>query len=266
MPLARTAAGRAGLAALRDAPDRAVVALDYDGTLSPVVARPQDAVPAAGAVDALRALAARVRRVALVTGRPADVVVALGGLSGVPGLVVLGQYGLQRWEAGTFTSPEPLPGIAELRTALPALVGPEGADVEDKGLALVVHTRRAPDPPGAWERLIPPLTALAAQVGLEAHPGRLVVELRPPGFDKRGALRSLCTPAPSAVVFAGDDVGDLPAFDAVEELRRDGVPGLLVASASAEGPAELRERADVVVDGPAGVVALLGRLLDPTRS
>lgn len=261
-----TDAGRAGLTALRADPSRALVALDYDGTLAPVVDRPEDAAPAAGAVAALVALAARVGRVALVTGRPAADVVALGGLAGVRGLVVLGQYGAQRWEDGRLVSPAELPGVGRARAALPALVGPEGAHVEDKGLSLAVHTRRAPDPAGALARLGPRLRALAAQVGLEAHPGRLVVELRPPGHDKAAALLELCDPRPSAVLFAGDDVGDLAAFDAVDRLRAEGVPGLLVCSGSDEGPPELRERADVVVDGPAGVVQLLGALLDGRRS
>lgn len=256
-----TAAGRDGLAALRAAPDRALVALDYDGTLAPVVDRPEDAVPAPGAVEALTAVAARVARVALVTGRPAADVVELGGLHGVPGLVVLGQYGAQRWEGGRLSTPEELPGVARLRALLPGLVGAEGAHVEDKGLALVVHTRRAPDPAGALARLAPPLDALARAHGLEAHPGRLVVELRPPGHDKAAALLGLCEPRPSAVLFAGDDVGDLTAYDAVDQLRADGVPGLLVCSASEEGPAALRERADLVVDGPAGVVEVLRSLV-----
>jgi trehalose 6-phosphate phosphatase len=63
------------------------------------------------------------------------------------------------------------------------------------------------------------------------------------------------------VLFAGDDLGDLPAYDAVDALRRGGVPGVLVCSASDEGPVALRERADLVVDGPPGVVALLTTLL-----
>ena len=251
-----------GLAALRADPGSAVVALDYDGTLAPVVQRPSDAVAAPGAVEALRALAPRLRTLALVTGRPADVVVELGGLADLPGLVVLGQYGAQRWAGGEVTSPDPLPGVAVLRGQLPELLAAEGAELEDKGLALVVHTRPSPDPVGALERLTGPVTALAEAQGLEVHPGKLVLELRPPGFDKRGALLSLCEPRPSAVLFAGDDVGDLPAFDAVDELRAAGVPGVLVCSASDEGPPQLRERADLVVDGPAGVVALLARLLD----
>ena len=251
-----------GLAALRAEPGSAVVALDYDGTLAPVVERPSEAVAATGAVEALRALAPRVRTLALVTGRPADVVVELGGLADVPGLVVLGQYGAQRWADGEVTSPEALPGVEALRRALPDLLAAEGAVLEDKGLSLVVHTRPSADPAGALERLSGPVAELAGAHGLEVHPGRLVLELRPPGYDKRGALLSLCDPQPSAVLFAGDDLGDLPAFDAVDELRAQGVPGVLVCSASDEGPPELRERADVVVDGPAGVVELLGHLLD----
>jgi trehalose 6-phosphate phosphatase len=256
-----TAQGRAGLAALRAEPAAALVALDYDGTLAPVVARPAEAVPAAGAVAVLARLAPLVGRLALVTGRPADVVAELGGLAAVPGLQVLGQYGAQRWSGGALDSPAALPGVATARTALPGLVRGEGAEVEDKGLALVVHTRNAPDPAGALERLRDPVGALAAASGLELHPGRFVLELRPPGFDKGGALRSLCSPAPSAVLFAGDDHGDLSAFDAVDELRGRGVPGLLVCSASDEGPVELRRRADLVVDGPSGVVAVLNELL-----
>ena len=252
----------AGLAALRADPGGSVVALDYDGTLAPVVARPSDAVPADGAADALTALAPRLRTLALVTGRPADVVVELGGLATVPGLVVLGQYGAQRWCDGTLESTPPLPGVERVRARLPGLLEAEGAVLEDKGLSLVVHTRPCPDPSGALGRLTAPVRELAADEGLELHPGRLVLELRPPGFDKRGALLSLCDPVPSAVLFAGDDVGDLSAFDAVDGLRAAGVPGVLVCSDSEEGPPELRARADLVVDGPGGVVALLQRLLD----
>lgn len=239
----------------------AVVALDYDGTLAPIVDRPGNAVPVTGAVEVLRELAPRVRTLALVTGRPADVVVELAGLDGVPDLVVLGQYGAQRWSGGEVTTPDPLPGVQRLRDELPALLAGSGGDLEDKGISLVVHTRRAPDPAGTLARLEGPVRERAADSGLEVHAGRLVLELRPPGYDKRSALLSLCDPLPAALLFAGDDLGDLPAFDAVEELRALGVPGVTVCSGSAEGPAVLRDRADLVVDGPAGVVRLLRSLL-----
>lgn len=266
-----TPAGARGLAALRADPARAVVALDYDGTLAPIVPVPSQAVPAPGAVDVLAVLGPQVGTLALVTGRPAQVAVELGGLHDVPGLLVLGQYGAQRWVGGVLTGAAALPGVARARAGLPVLLarlahqdpGLTGAWVEDKDLALVVHTRACADPAGALAGLTAAVTRLAQECGLEVHPGRFVLELRPPGFDKGGALLGLCDPAPSAVLFAGDDLGDLPAFDAVEQLRAAGVPGLLVCSGSDEGPAALRDRADVVVDGPSGVVALLTGLLLP---
>ena len=263
----RTAAGRAGLDAVRAAPGRALVAVDYDGTLAPIVADPARAWPADGAVDTLRRLAGVVGTLAVVTGRPAGQVVELGGLAVVPGLVVAGQYGAERWQEGRLEVPEPPPGIAVARAALPDLLAEAAADprvrgvwVEDKGLALVVHTRRAGDPAAALATLDRPVRRLAEQCGLEPHPGRYVLELRPPGFDKGGALRRLVDAAhPAAVLFAGDDLGDLPAFAVVEELRAGGLPGVTVAAASAE-VAEVAEVADLAVAGPAGVVALLASL------
>lgn len=259
MPAPRTAEGRAGLEALRADPRQALIALDYDGTLSPIVARPQDAAPAEGALEVMTSLAQRVGRLALLTGRPAQVVVDLAGLSGVQGLVVLGQYGVERWEGGRLTAAPAAAGIAAARAALPALVEWVGAEIEDKGLSLVVHTRNAPV--GAQERLAEPVGELARRVGLEVHNGRRVLELRPPGFDKHGALMAVADPRPGAVLFAGDDIGDARAFDAVDELRAAGVPGLTVFSDSDEGPSSLRARADVVVDGPVGVVEFLRDLL-----
>ncbi|MDT7546698.1 MAG: trehalose 6-phosphate phosphatase [Actinomycetota bacterium] len=259
MPEPRTPQGRAGLAALRADLPGSLIALDYDGTLAPIVARPQDAVPAPGAVEVLTQLASRVGRLALVTGRPALVAVELGGLASVPGLTVLGQYGVERWSAGVLSAPEPFVGIAAARAELPALVEWVGAEIEDKGQSLVVHTRNAPA--GAQERLAEPVGELARRTGLEMHHGRRVLELRPPGFDKHGALMAVATPRPAAVLFAGDDVGDARGFDAVNELRSEGVPGLTVLSDSDEAPPALRDRADLVVDGPAGVVDLLRTLL-----
>ncbi len=263
----RTPAGAAGLAALLADPARAVVALDYDGTLAPIVDRPEDAVPAPGALDALARLARVVGCVALITGRPAAQVVSLAGLDEAPGLrslQVLGQYGLQRWDArtGKVESPEPLPGVQTARARLRDLLdgAPHGVAVEDKHTALVVHFRRAADPEAAAAQLGPDLEELAEQAGLEPHPGRHVLELRPPGFDKGGTLRELVRAREArSVLFAGDDVGDLPAFDAVEHARAGGTPGLLVCSSSPEVTG-LAERADLVVDGPTGVVELLGRL------
>ena len=260
----RTAAGRAGLAALLGDPGHALLGLDFDGTLSPIVPDPRDARAHPGAAAALRALAGRLGTVAIITGRPAAKAVEYGGLAGVPGLVVLGHYGFERWSGGEVTALPTPPGVAAARERLPgtlAAVGaPPGTWTEDKGHAVAVHTRRTGDPEGTLRLLRPALEELATAEGLLAQPGRMVIELRPTGMDKGAALKTLFTERLArSVAFCGDDVGDLPAFGAIAELRGQGVPGLAVCSGSAE-VTELAAASDLVLDGPAGVVAWLAWL------
>ncbi|PRY00687.1 trehalose-phosphatase [Allonocardiopsis opalescens] len=261
LPDPTTEQGRAGLAALCADPAGAVVALDFDGTLAPIVPDPAQARAHPGAAPALRRLLRRIDSVAIITGRPAGLAVEYGGLAGLDRLVVLGGYGRQRWEAGRLSEPEPPAGVAEARAALPAVLSeagaPEGTWIEDKGQAVAVHTRRAAEPERAFALLRGPLVALAERTGLAVEPGRLVIELRPPGIDKGTALRRyLAERGARSVLFGGDDLGDVPAFTELARLREQGLPGLAVCSGSAE-VTELTRLADVVVDGPAGVVALL---------
>lgn len=269
LPVPATQAGRDGLAAILARPERAVIALDFDGTLAPIVADPDQARAHPDAVPALAALAPKVASVAVVTGRPAGVAVRNGGFAGVPGLehlVVLGHYGAERWDAatGTVTAPAPHPGVAAVRAELPGVLDRVGAWqgtwIEEKGRSLAVHTRRAEDPQAAFDLLREPLADLAGRHGLIVEPGRMVLELRPPGMDKGVALTDYVRDrGATSVLYAGDDLGDLPAFTAVDKLRSDGVPGVLVCSGSTE-VTELSERADLVVPGPAGVVHLLSDL------
>jgi trehalose 6-phosphate phosphatase len=259
-----TTEGQAGLAALLADPVRALIGLDFDGTLAPIVPEPADARALPAAVSGLRRLSGLVGTLAVITGRPALDAVRFAGLEDVPGVVVLGHYGRQRWAAGRLTSPPPPAGLAEARTRLPAVLAeagaPDGTRIEDKGDALAVHTRRAASPQAALEQLGPPLRQLAASTGLAVEPGRLVLELRPPGADKGAALRELAAERhPSATMYCGDDLGDRPAFEAVRQLRAEGLPGLVVCSGSAE-VTELAANADLVVDGPAGVAGLLTAL------
>ncbi|MFJ8004434.1 trehalose-phosphatase [Streptomyces fagopyri] len=269
VPTPATTAGADGLQAILARPARTVIALDFDGTLAPIVPDPEQARAHPAAVPALAALAPKVASVAVVTGRPAGVAVRHGGFAGVPGLdhlVVLGHYGAERWDArtGTVSAPAPHPGVASVRAELPGFLDRigvwQGTWIEEKGRALAVHTRRATDPQAAFESLREPLADLATRHGLIVEPGRMVLELRPPGMDKGVALLEYVREVGAeAVLYAGDDLGDLPAFAAVDKLRSDGVPGLLVCSGSPE-VTELAERADLVVDGPAGVVHLLRSL------
>jgi trehalose 6-phosphate phosphatase len=263
---AGTAEGQAGLDAVLADPARALIASDFDGTLSPIVADPAAATAQPGAAEALARLAASAGTVAIVTGRPAAEAVALGGFEGVPGLIVLGHYGAERWHGGELAAAPVPEGVAAARRALPGLLAAAGAAdgtrVEDKGNALAVHTRQAADPEAALDRLREPLAALAAGTGLALEPGRFVLELRPPGSDKGAALRTLVSERGArAVLFCGDDLGDLAAFAALRDLRADGIPGCAVASASAESP-RVAAAADLVVDGPPGVVRLLAALAD----
>jgi trehalose 6-phosphate phosphatase len=261
LPAPRTGAGRVGLDALLQAPENALIAMDYDGTLAPIVPDPAAARAHPEAAEALSRLAPLVGTLAVLTGRPATLAVQLGGLDDVPGLIVLGQYGRQRWEGGILSSPPTPPGVRDAWSELPEVLAAAGAAdgtfLEDKGDAVAVHTRRTAEPGPALDRLRQPLAALAERTGLVTEPGRMVIELRPAGSDKGQALKNLVSERKaSPITYMGDDLGDRPAFLAVDELRGTGIPGLTVCSGSSEVTA-LAELADLVVDGPAGVVALL---------
>ena len=263
LPRPRTLAGAVGLQVLLAEPSQAVVAVDFDGTLAPIVDRPEDARPAAGAVDALAALCPRVARCAVVTGRAAEEAVRLGGLDAVPGLEVLGHYGLQRWVDGRLESPAPAAEIEQARQALTDVLAsaPDGVHLEDKEHSLVVHTRPAADPAAALEAVRSDVEAVASKLGLETVPGRFVVEVRPPGTDKGLAVRRLVDEADAHIaVYVGDDLGDLAAFAAIEAMREDGGAGLTVASLGSDAPPQLAARADLVLDGPDAVVAFLRAL------
>ncbi|MDQ2751347.1 MAG: trehalose-phosphatase [Actinomycetota bacterium] len=243
---------------------RALIALDFDGTLAPIVPDPADSRPEPGVIQTLVALARAGAQLAVITGRDAGTAAELGGFDAVPGLVIEGLYGAESWQSGQLTAPAEPAEIGRLRTALPGLlaahVDDPGLWTEDKRLSLVVHTRRTTDPGAALSRLREPVGRLAAELGLEVHDGRDVLEIRLPGYDKGAVLRRLVARfEPATVLFAGDDVGDLPAFAAVWDLRADGLPAWGVAASSAEVTA-LDEVADVHVDGPAGVLALLAAI------
>ena len=265
--------GEREYAALVRAADDLVVGLDFDGTLAPIVENPEDAHIHPEAGEVLSKLAAQVRAVAVVTGRPARQALALGGLEevgraiGESGreLFVLGQYGNERWTSTDrrVISPKPPRGLATFTSELPRLLRRADAGeawIEEKGLAVAVHTRRLDDADAAYERLMPVLSEAAKSFDLDVEPGRSVIEIRAHGMHKGAAVHKLVDElGAKAVVFGGDDLGDIEAFKAVEELRGRGFPGLLVCSASSEQNT-LADMADVVVDGPAGVLELLREL------
>jgi trehalose 6-phosphate phosphatase len=210
----------------------------------------------------------------VITGRPVRTVVRLGRFREVAGLrsmIVLGQYGVERWNAADdeYLFPPAPPQINAVAEELPKILDSldlADAKIEDKGRAIAVHTRSLPDPKGALAKLADPLDDLAARQGLVSTPGKYVWEIRAPGMDKGAALRAIIKEtAARQVIFAGDDLGDLPAFRAVRELATAGVMGLLICSASTEEDA-LTGLSDVIVDGPAGLAEWLTELADRLQS
>jgi len=264
-------------AVVRAAPET-IVGLDFDGTLSPIVEDPTKAHIHPDARDVLVGLAEQVAAVAVITGRPARQALDLGGLEVVGNAVgdagkelyLFGQYGNERWSSTNrrVVSPRPPSGLASFERELTRVLRRlDAADayVEDKGLAVAVHTRRLPDADAAFDRLLPALQELATHHDLVVEPGRSVIEVRSPGMHKGLVVDRLVEElGAGGFVFAGDDLGDLEAFEAVAGLAKNDVPTLLVCSASDEQSA-LRSLADVVVDGPEGVLAFLRQLADDAR-
>ena len=227
--------------------------LDFDGTLAEIVARPEHARPVDGARDALVELVERYRTVAIVTGRRSEEVAAL---LHVPHVTYVGLYGLED-------------GANELVTAIvPAVetasAGIPEAWVEDKGVSVAVHYRQAPDPVSARAALLVALQPVATEAGLELIEGKMVLELVPPDRAlKGGAVERLAREhGLQALLYAGDDHADLDAFDALDRLIGSGDvrAAVRVAVRGPETPPALVDAADVVAEGPAGLVGLLRTL------
>jgi trehalose 6-phosphate phosphatase len=252
----------------------ALVALDFDGTLAPITPHPEDARPVPGADRMLRAVRATGATLAVVSGRSVASLLRVSGFGAIPGIVIYGTHGAERWQAGVLRAAPTPPGLEELRVRLPGLVAglvrEPGLWVENKSLSLVVHARMTPEPERVLEELREPVEAAAAAVGLGVRPGREVLEICVPGIDKGTAIRELLDGDPAAVLYAGDDVGDLDAMAEVHAwAQRSGRPACTVAVGpaaggglgSAAGGGPLAGQADVTVPDPLGLLAFLTGLL-----
>jgi trehalose 6-phosphate phosphatase len=233
------------LAPLREAPERSALVLDVDGTLAPIVARPElAAVPETTRAE-LRRLVEEYLLVACVSGRAGE---DARRVVGVEGVVYVGNHGLELVEE----SEELAARIARFR---------DGVDlpVEDKRLSLSYHYRAAPDEEAARLRL-EEVAERARAAGLEPHWGRKVLEIRPAVKANKGtAVRVLLERAGARRgLYAGDDTTDLDAFAGLEAAGLE--HAVRVTVASAEGPPDLVEAADLVLDGPAEVAELLRSL------
>jgi trehalose 6-phosphate phosphatase len=250
-------------------PGRAAVFCDIDGTLAPIVRRAEDAHVRVEISLLLGRLARRYGCVACVSGRSAT---EARRLVGVGGITYAGSHGAELLEPGA-SRPQT---IAEFRNWEDRIRGfaldrdtPElrrlRVRIEDKGAIAALHWRGVPDEAAAHTHL-EQVAREAEAAGLITHWGRKVLELRPPiPVDKGRAVRTLVERARArAALFGGDDATDLDAFRALEALRGEGSLEAIVRVGvrSDEGPAEIVERADLVVEGVDGFSRVLAALAE----
>jgi trehalose 6-phosphate phosphatase len=245
------------LAPLRRDPATAGIFSDFDGTLSPIVGDPELAEPVAGVPRLLAELARRYAVVAVVSGRPVAFLAAR-----LPASVLLaGLYGMEVQHRGERQiDPEAELWRAAVSAAVARLraVAPPGVLVEPKGLSVTCHYRTNPS-------LEPQVMALAQEVaaatGLIPHVGRMSVELLPPIHADKGTVIGKWAAPLRAACYFGDDLGDLAAFRALDQLATRGISTVRIAVRSDEAPAELLQAADVIIDTPEGTAGLLRTLL-----
>jgi trehalose 6-phosphate phosphatase len=243
-------------------PDSAGLFLDFDGTLSDIVHVPSNARPAEGARDAIEKLARRLALVAVVSGRATHQLVEWLG----PEIEVWGVHGAERALGGSVVLTDRAAPYLEVMQLVRqqaeeklAQLGLEGAILEDKGIMIGLHFRAAKDREHARAELDRLAQEIADEHGLIRAGGRLAFELRPPlEFTKAAVVLDRSREVGLKTVgFIGDDRVDLPGFDALDLLSREGLETLRVAVWSDEAPEELLDRADLVLDGPAEVVRFL---------
>ena len=246
--------------ALAAAPATAALVLDFDGVLAPIIQNPEaSAMPAESAAN-LGRLAAVLGTVAVISGRPASF---LADRVQVPGVRLLGSYGMEQVTDGRLAlAPDARPwlsAVAEARRALAAELGSQpGVRIEEKPASVAAHWRQAPDHARAADLVRQAAHRAAAQTGLRLEPGKLVFELRPPiDVDKGSAVAALIAAArPTAVAYAGDDLGDIPALRVVREAGGYA----LVVDHGAETDPRLLAVADEVYPGTPGFADWLARL------
>jgi trehalose 6-phosphate phosphatase len=251
-------------APLRERPERAAILCDIDGTLAPIARAPELAAVPPRARELLTELGRHFAVVACVSGRQAA---EARKLVGVGSIAYIGNHGLEYLPPGAQApqTPSAFDEHAETvraftRSAFDDELRTLGVRLEDKQAIWSFHWRGVPDDPAA-QTALEDVAARAAGVGLRPHWGRKVLEIRPAlSFDKGMAVAGVLTDAHvRSALYVGDDRTDLDAFRALRQLHEEGAleHAVCVGVRSAEGPPEMASEADLEVDGPAGVLALL---------
>jgi trehalose 6-phosphate phosphatase len=237
---------------------------DVDGTISWIVPSPQEAIVSPMCRRYLSALVDRLDLVAVISGRPLSEVM---GMVGVEGVVYVGNHGLEMWNKD---APQMWPGseryidiIASAVDALNNMLDIDGLFFENKGLTASIHYRNCTDTDFVRGQILAVVESLSQVGDLRITDGRKVVELRPRlEVDKGSALKSLIKKYDlSGVIYIGDDVSDVDAFEALHNSR---IKGMAIGVGSDEAPSQLYEAADFAIDGVGQVERLLGQLVEVT--
>jgi trehalose 6-phosphate phosphatase len=253
---------------LTDDPARAAIFCDIDGTLAPIVRRPEESNVRGEISSLLGRLGRTYGCVACVSGRP---VAEARRLVGVGVIGYAGSHGAEILLPGE-QRPVLAPAFASWQGRVNRFVKAREnlhdlkllrIRIEDKGPIMAFHWRDVPDESAA-ETWLQGVAQEAQTDGFAIHWGRKVLEIRPPvHVDKGQAIRTLVESATvKAALYGGDDVTDLDAFAALDALVSEGAldSAIRVGVRSDEGPAAIVERADVVVDGVPGMVEVLTAL------
>jgi trehalose 6-phosphate phosphatase len=252
---------------LTEAPERAAVLCDVDGTLAPIVQRADEAQVPDRAARLLGQLARRYACVACISGRAAG---EARRLVGVGRIFYAGAHGAEVLAPGE-RSATSIPAFATWREPVRRFADERDdaelrrlrVRIEDKGPIVAFHWRGAPDEDLARTR-VEAIAAEAETGGLATHWGRKVLEIRPPvPISKGRAVEELVGRSGArAALYGGDDATDLDAFDGLDALVDAGAldSAVRVGVASEEGPAAIVERADVVVEGTPGFLEVLAAL------
>ncbi|MCE2465660.1 MAG: trehalose-phosphatase [Dehalococcoidia bacterium] len=232
-----------------------------DGTLSELVSNPEDSEVSPHIRDPLQELCGKLHLVAVITGRSA---LQARRIVAIDDLLYVGNHGLEQLRNGELSVPvgvQPhLQPLNDLKLVLQSELAIPGVSFEDKGVSFAIHYRNAPDPEAAGLQV---QEAIDREGGgaFRLVPGKMVINILPPVHLTKGtAVHDLAEGhGLEAAMYIGDDLTDLDAFRAVDDLVNDGrCEGLKIGVVGADAPREIADEADYTL----GSVGEVGWFLD----
>ena len=242
---------------------------DFDGTLSPIVEEPELAQIKPDFLPLLSELHHKISLVGVLSGRRAfDVQQRIG----LPGLVYIGNHGIEQIIEGELILPEEAKPFEEVISAAKEEIHTRllpGMMLEDKFITLSIHYRNADQLERVEARFLPFIESLALQLNLELNKGRKVYELRPPIKVSKGtAFRQLVLDFNvQSAVYLGDDTTDAAAFRVAQSLREEGVcRSFGIGVHSKNTPTDVLSSEDYYVEGVDGVIDFLTFLVSSLKA